>query len=70
MSRIQATTFVICPIGTTIELYTNHKPAIGQEFDVRHIDTKKIVQRAKVTKIAEAGSKRYRILAEITQVQP
>lgn len=69
MKKIQATTFVICPIGTTIELYTDHEPTIGQEFDVRHIDTKKIVQRAKVAKV-EKAQKRYHVLAEITEVKP
>jgi hypothetical protein len=67
--KIQATTYVICPIGTTIELYTEVKPTMGQEFDIRHIDTKKVVQRAKVTKFEDANwnlrRKHYHVLAEI-----
>jgi hypothetical protein len=68
VKKITATTAVICPIGTTIELYTHVKPSIGQEFDITHIDTKKVVQRAKVTKIEDAWTtprKNYRVLAEI-----
>jgi hypothetical protein len=69
VKKITATTAVICPIGTTIELYTPARPAIGQEFDITHIDTKKVVQRAKVTKFEDAKwntrRKHYRVLAEI-----
>lgn len=69
MRKIEATTFILCPIGTTIELYTAAKPAIGQEFDIKHIDTKKVVQRAKVTQFEDANwstrRKHYRVLAEI-----
>ncbi len=67
--NIQATTYVICPVGTTIELYTEVKPAIGQEFDIKHIDTKKVVQRARVRKFEDANwnsrRKHYRVFAEI-----
>jgi hypothetical protein len=69
MSKVQATTYVICPIGITIELYTEARPAIGEEFDIRHIETKKVVQRARVTKCEDANwnlrRKHYHVLAEI-----
>lgn len=69
MSTIKATTAVICPVGTTIELYTEHKPTRGETFDIRHVDTKKIVQRAKVTQFDDANwntkRKHYHVLAEI-----
>jgi hypothetical protein len=69
MNKIAATTYVICPIGTTIELYTGARPTIGQEFDIRHIDTKKVVQRARVTSFEDANwntrKKHYHVLAEI-----
>jgi hypothetical protein len=69
MSKITATTYVLIPIGTTIELYTEARPTVGQEFDIRHIDTKKVVQRAKVTKFEDANwntrRKHYHVFAEI-----
>ena len=71
MSRIKAYTCVICPAGTTIELYTNTRPAVGEVFQVRHIDTKKVVQDAKVTVIQDNPYKhpKYRVLAEVQSIR-
>ena len=41
MSKIRATTYVICQIGMPIEHYTDIKPRVGEVFDIHHIDTKK-----------------------------
>jgi hypothetical protein len=68
MTKIFATTAVICPVGTTIELYQDKHPRVDETFDIRHIDTKKVVQQAKVKSVEDAsynGHKYYRILAEI-----
>lgn len=62
MRKINAYTFVICPVGTYIELYTDFKPSIGRKFDILHIDTKEVVQRAVVSKTEETefSSKKMR----------
>lgn len=69
INKAIATTYVICPVGTTIELYRDKPLPVGKVFDVYHIDTKKVVQRARVTSSVyhsvEAGRKYYRVLAEI-----
>jgi hypothetical protein len=49
MSKLSGTTYVTLPIGTSIELYTNICPKMGEEFRVIHIDTKKVVHKARVT---------------------
>jgi hypothetical protein len=73
MSKIQATTFVICPVGTTIELYTNDRPKIGEILKIRHIDTKKVVQEARVESVEDKSTatpqplKVFRVIARITK---
>lgn len=67
MSKIYATTYVICSVGTPIELYQSDKPKIGQLFDIRHINTKKIVQRAKVVGFDQLGPKWFCVRAVITE---
>lgn len=65
--KIKATTYVICPTGTPIELYQNRRPETGQVFDIRHIETKKVVQRAKVTGVDQLQPKWFRVRAVITE---
>ena len=65
MNKLKATTYVICPIGTTIELYTDQQPAIGEAFNIRHIDTKKIIQKATVKSVEEISQKHFKVLATI-----
>lgn len=70
MRKIKATTFVICPVGTLIEHFENFRPSIGREFDIIHIDTKKVAQRAMVSSVSRVGtysdgSPQYRIVSKI-----
>jgi hypothetical protein len=71
MRKIRATTFVMLPIGTDIELYTPTRPTIGQEVEIKSIETKKIVHTAKVKHFEDAKwktqRKHYRVLAKIVK---
>jgi hypothetical protein len=73
MKKIEAYTYVTCPVGTTIELHQNIRPKIGQTFDVLHIDTKKVVNKARVLSVEDLSRKNpqpllvYRISAKITK---
>ena len=63
---IKATTYVIFPVGTNIELYQGIRPSIGDNFNITHMKTEKVVQKAMVTKIEEWQPNWFRILAVIT----
>ena len=67
MKNIIATTYVLCPAGTNIEYYTDTCLVIGDEFPVRHLDTRKVVQTAKIidVQIYRDKPRYYRIVAEI-----
>ena len=53
MNNIIATTYVALPVGTCIELYTNTRLREGQIFKIHHINTKKVVHKARVTGIED-----------------
>lgn len=58
--KIRATTAVMLPVGTPIEQYgVDKKPRIGYTFDIYHIDTKKVVLRARVVGISPVEHPRY-----------
>ncbi len=67
MKNILATTYVLCPVGTNIEYYTDTLLIIGDKFPIRHLEAKKVVQTAKIIDIQIYRDKPryYRIIAEI-----
>lgn len=73
MSKPEGTTAVVFPIGTPIEFYSNSRPRKGQVIDIRHIDTKKVIQRARVTGFEDHSRKNpqplkvYEVRAVITE---
>jgi hypothetical protein len=67
MKKIRATTAVICPIGTPIDSYQDQRPKIGETFDIHHVRTKKIVQRARVTGFDQMAKNYFHVRAVIVE---